>query len=165
VITTTYSTVIDHPLDTTWALIRDFNNYPVYIDGVTESTIEDERRGDEVGAVRRFCYGGVWLRQRLHAHSDERNLLTYVGLSPFAYPDGVVDEPPPPATYEGTMHLLPVVDGERTYIEWSVSVDAAPAHADSWRKLLLNLIPEWTGSLQRTLDRRTLRSGALVRRS
>ena len=56
-IKTSYSTVIDHRLGATWALLRDFNNYPVYIEGVTDSVIEDQRRGDEVGAVRRFCYG------------------------------------------------------------------------------------------------------------
>jgi hypothetical protein len=153
-ITTSHSTVIDHRLATTWALIRDFNSYPAYIDGVTDSTIEDQRRGDEVGAVRRFCYGGVWLRQRLHAHSDEQSSLSYVGLSPFEYPDGLVDERPPPAAYEGTIRLLPVVDEDRTCVEWSVSVDASPAHADSWRTLLMKLIPDWTESLRRTLDRR-----------
>lgn len=152
-ITTSYSTVIDHRLDKTWALLRDFNNYPVYIEGVTDSVIEDARPGDEVGAVRRFCYGGVWLRQRLQAHSDDQSSLTYAGLAPFAYPDGVVDERPPPAAYEGTIRLLPIVDGDRTYVEWSVSVEAAPEHTDSWRKLLMRLIPEWTGSLRRTLER------------
>src|SRR5215475_7847298 len=47
-----YSTVLNHPLETVWALIRDFNNYPAYIEGVSESAIEDNRRGDEVGAIR-----------------------------------------------------------------------------------------------------------------
>lgn len=37
-------------METVWSLIRDFNNYPSYIDGVTESVIEDGKRGDEVGA-------------------------------------------------------------------------------------------------------------------
>ncbi|WP_247333451.1 hypothetical protein [Bradyrhizobium sp. 147] len=32
-----YSTVLDQPLDEVWSLIRDFNNYPAYID--------DNRRG------------------------------------------------------------------------------------------------------------------------
>ena len=152
-ITTSYSTVIDHPLAKAWAMLRDFNNYPVYIEGVTDSIIEDERRGDEVGAVRRFCYGGVWLRQRLQAHSDNESSLTYAGLETFEYPEGIAGERPPPAAYEGTIRLLPIVDGDRTYVEWSVSVDAAPAHADCWRKLLTQLIPAWTGSLRRTLDR------------
>lgn len=58
------------------AVCCDFNNYPTYIDGVTESVIEDGKRGDEVGAVRRFRYHDNWIRQRLGAHSDERRSLT-----------------------------------------------------------------------------------------
>ena len=42
-----YSTVLNHPLETVWTLIRDFNNYPAYIDGVSESVIEDDKGGDE----------------------------------------------------------------------------------------------------------------------
>ncbi|MFX8358768.1 SRPBCC family protein, partial [Acinetobacter baumannii] len=68
-----YSAVLDHPLDTVWSLIRDFNNYPAYIEGVSESVIEDDKRGDEVGAVRRFCYLGLWVRQRLAGHSDTQH--------------------------------------------------------------------------------------------
>jgi hypothetical protein len=153
-ITARYSTVLEHPVETAWSLIRDFNNYPAYIDGVTESVIEDDKKGDEVGAIRRFLYAGNWLRQRLAGHSDEQRTLTYVGMDPFAFPPGVVSETPPPARYEGTMHLLRIVDGERTLIEWSVSVDAAPAQAESWRNLLLSMIQQWTDSLQRSLARR-----------
>jgi hypothetical protein len=47
--TATYRAVLDHPVEIVWSLIRDFNNYPAYIDGVTESLIEDDKRGDEVG--------------------------------------------------------------------------------------------------------------------
>jgi hypothetical protein len=151
-ITAYYSTVLDHPVETVWSLIRDFNNYPVYIEGVTESSIEDDRRGDEVGAVRRFNYGGTWIRQRLAAHSDAQHSLTYAGVDPFPFPDGVVAEPPPPARYEGTMHLLPIVDGDRTLIEWSVALDATPEGAVPWRSLLMSMIPQWTDSLRRTLD-------------
>jgi len=71
-----YSTVLNHPLETVWDLIRDFNNYPAYIEGVSESVIEDDRGGDEVGAVRRFCYLGNWIRQRLAGHSDDAHVLT-----------------------------------------------------------------------------------------
>ena len=38
-----YSAVLDHPLETVWTLIRDFNNYPAYIEGVSESMIEDDK--------------------------------------------------------------------------------------------------------------------------
>jgi hypothetical protein len=74
-----YSTVLNHPLESVWTLIRDFNNYPAYIEGVSESVIEDDKGGDEVGAVRRFCYLGNWIRQRLAGHSDEAHTLTYAG--------------------------------------------------------------------------------------
>ena len=81
-----YSTVLNHPLETVWDLIRDFNNYPAYIDGVSESVIEDDKGGDEVGAVRRFCYLGNWIRQRLAGHSDEAHSLTYAGIEPLPFP-------------------------------------------------------------------------------
>ncbi|WP_225674671.1 SRPBCC family protein [Bradyrhizobium hereditatis] len=76
-----YSTVLNHPLETVWALIRDFNNYPAYIDGVSESMIEDDKGGDAVGAIRRFCYLGNWIRQRLAGHSDQAHSLTMRALS------------------------------------------------------------------------------------
>ena len=115
-----YSTVLNHPLETVWALIRDFNNYPAYIDGVSESVIEDDRGGDEVGAVRRFCYLGNWIRQRLAGHSDEAHSLTYAGIEPLPFPAEATPDAPAPTRYEGTMHLLPVVEGNRTFIEWAV---------------------------------------------
>lgn len=152
-VTAYYSTVLDQPVEAVWSLIRDFNNYPVYIAGVSESLIEDDRRGDEVGAVRRFLYGDMWIRQRLAAHSDEQRSLTYAGIDPFAYPAGLVAGPPPPVRYEGTMHLMPIVEGARTFIEWSVTLRALPEHADIWQTLFQSLIPEWTASLRRTLER------------
>jgi hypothetical protein len=150
--TTAYhSAVLEHPVETVWQLIRDFNNYPVYIEGVTESVIEDGKRGDEVGAVRRFRYGDSWIRQRLSAHSDEQRSLTYTGIDPFSYPADVPFGAPSPVRYEGTMHLLPVVDSNHTFIEWSVALDTAPSQADPWRNLFLEMIPDWTNSLRRTL--------------
>jgi hypothetical protein len=152
-ITAYYSTVLDHPIDAVWGLIRDFNNYPAYIDGVTESMIEDDKRGDEVGAVRRFNYGGNWIRQRLVHHSDQKRSLAYSGLDRLAFPPGQIAAPPSPTGYEGTMHLLRVVDGERTFIEWSVVLDTAPGEEEPWHKLFMSWIPEWTESLRRTLAR------------
>ena len=148
-----YTAVLDHPLKTVWELIRDFNNYPAYIEGVSESVIEDERRGDEVGAVRRFCYRGNWVRQRLAGHSDELHFLTYAGIEPLPFPAGPPDSPAP-TRYEGTMHLLEIVEGNRTLIEWSVALDTEPEHADRWRAQFQSWIPEWTGSLRRALARR-----------
>ena len=161
-----YSAVLDHPLDDVWSLIRDFNNYPAYIDGVSESLIEDDKRGDEVGAIRRFCYLGNWIRQRLVDHSDRQHTLTYAGLEALPYPqdDGsqrgsqAESEVPAPTRYQGSMHLRPIVEGDRTLIEWSVALDTEPAGADRWQALFGSWIPAWTDSLARTLARARPRS-------
>jgi hypothetical protein len=146
-----YSAVLDHPVETVWSLIRDFNSYPDYIDGVTDSVIEDDRRGDEVGAIRRFCYLGNWIRQRLVGHSDEQRSLTYGGIDPLPFPPGLIAETPAPASYQGTIHLRRIVEGERTFVEWYVVIDSVPNDAASWHKLFQSWIPDWTGSLERAL--------------
>jgi hypothetical protein len=148
-----YSTVLDHPLETVWSLIRDFNNYPAYIDGVSESTIEDNRRGDEVGAIRRFCYLGNWVRQRLAAHSDDRHLLTYAGIEPLPFPAELAEEHGP-VRYQGTMRLREIVEGNRTFIEWSVALDTPPQDAKRWHQIFQSWIPDWTHSLEGALARR-----------
>jgi len=147
-----YSAVLDHPLDTVWSLIRDFNNYPAYIEGVSESMIEDDRPGDEVGAIRRFCYHGNWIRQRLAAHSDAAHSLTYACIDPLPFPVEFA-ETRGSVRYEGTMSLRSVVEGNRTFIEWSVALDTEPQDAEPWRALFQSWIPEWTGSLAKTLAR------------
>jgi hypothetical protein len=152
--TSYYSAVLDQPLETVWSLIRDFNNYPAYIDGVSESVIEDDRRGDEVGAVRRFCYLGNWVRQRLAGHSDQAHSLTYAGIEPLPYPSADGPETVSPVHYEGTMHLIRILEGNRTLIEWSVVLNTAPQDAERWRSLFQSWIPEWTHSLARALARR-----------
>jgi hypothetical protein len=149
-----YSTVLDHPLETVWSMIRDFNNYPAYIDDVSESVIENDRRGDEVGAVRRFCYLGNWVRQRLAVHSDDAHLLSYAGIEPLPFPSAGTLEAVSPAAYEGTMQLTRIVEGNRTFIEWTVALESAPQDAERWRELLQSWIPDWTGSLARALSRR-----------
>jgi hypothetical protein len=147
-----YSSVLDHPIDRVWELVRDFNNYPRYIDGVLESMIEDDKRGDEVGAVRKFNYQGNWIRQRLVRHSDEQHLLTYAGIDPFAFPSEDAGTPQP-ARYEGTIQLHRIVDGDRTFIEWPVELDTAAGEEEPWHQLFMAMIPEWTDSLRRTLAR------------
>lgn len=154
-VTACYSTILDHPVETVWPLIRDFNNYPAYIDGVVESVIEDDKRGDEIGAIRRFLYRDNWIRQRLVGHSDGQRSLTYAGMEPFAFPDGLTADKPAPVDYQGTLRLHRVVEGGRTFIEWSVTVEAGPEHVDLWQGLLLSLISDWTASLGRALVRRT----------
>jgi hypothetical protein len=150
-----YSSVLNHNADHVWRLIRDFNNYPSYIDGVTESVIEDDKRGDEIGAVRRFCYRGSWLRQRLAAHSDTERFFRYSGMEPFPFPAQDDSDAPAAVDYTGTLRLTPIIDGDQTFVEWYVEYDCPPKDVERWRDLLMDLIPQWVHSLQRTLDGET----------
>jgi hypothetical protein len=72
-----YSTVFPQPASAIWEIIRDFNNYPVWVGGAGESRIEDGKSGDTVGAVRSVLYRGRHIRQRLLALSDAERAQTY----------------------------------------------------------------------------------------
>ena len=81
-----YSTIFAQPADAVWSVIRDFNNYPVWVDGAGDSVIEDGKTGEAVGAVRNVVYNGVRRRQKLLALSDAERSQTYAfaGESPAA---------------------------------------------------------------------------------
>lgn len=132
-------------------MIRDFDNYPRYIEGVSESVIEDSKRGDEVGAVRRFRYGETWIRQQLTAHSDTDRSFTYAGMERFPFPGKEGADAPAPIDYRGTLRIAPIVNGDRTFVEWFVEFESAPNQAGQWTDLLSELIVQWVDSLQRTL--------------
>ncbi|HEY4985103.1 MAG TPA: SRPBCC family protein, partial [Bradyrhizobium sp.] len=72
-----YSTVFAQPAPEVWKIIRDFNNYPVWVGGAGESRIEDGKSGDTVGAIRSVLYQGRHIRQRLLAQSDVERSQTY----------------------------------------------------------------------------------------
>lgn len=69
-----YSTIFREPASEIWKIIRDFNNYPIWVNGAGESRIEDGKSGDAVGAVRHVLYQGRHIRQRLVALSDAERL-------------------------------------------------------------------------------------------
>ena len=56
-------------------------------------------------------------------------------------------------TIAGTMSLHEVTEGNRTFIEWSVALDAEPADSERWHSQFQSWIPDWTDSLVRTLAR------------
>jgi polyketide cyclase/dehydrase/lipid transport protein len=149
-----YSSVLNQSVDQVWSLVRDFNNYPSYIDGVTESVIEDNKRGDEVGAVRRFCYRGSWIRQSLTAHADTERSFSYSGMEPLQFPAKGAFDVPAASDYVGTLRLMPIIDGARTFIEWYVELSCPQKDVQQWNDLLMDLIPQWVNSLRRTLDAR-----------
>ena len=135
------------PVGEVWALVRDFNNYPRYIDGVDASVIEDEKSGESVGAVRRFRHDGDWIRQRLIALPDGERSLTYAGLDPFPFPSAGA-EGPAPIDYQGTIRLTPIIEEDRTFLEWWLDFDCAPDERARWSAFLSGAIAQWAASLR-----------------
>ena len=135
-----YSTVFEHSADEVWNTIRDFNNYPVWVDGAGESRIEDGRSGDAVGAVRDVLYDGRRIRQRLLALSDVDRSQTY----------GFCGAPPAPLHhYQATIRVTPVVDGDRAFVEWDATFDCEAGRREELTAFYRNAFATWLGSLDR----------------
>ena len=80
-----YSTILDHPADAVWAVIRPFDHY-AWAGVPSETVIEQGKRGDQVSAVRRVSVGDKVIRQALLAHSDVDRSYTYALLDPPPFP-------------------------------------------------------------------------------
>ena len=111
------STVVDAPVDAVWAFLRDFNGHDRWHPIVAESVIENGRRADEIGCVRRFrLRQGGWLREQLLRLSDRERSFSYC----------ILEAPIPLYDYVATLRLKPVTDGNRTFWEWTSSFETPP---------------------------------------
>ena len=137
-----YSTIFEQTADAVWSVIRDFNNYPVWVDGAGESVIEDGRSGDAVGCVRNVLYNGARRRQRLLALSDVDHTQTYAFAG---------DSPLPVTDFEATIRVTPVIDGGRAFVEWWATFDCAAEDRDARVVSLRDSFALWLESLRRCL--------------
>jgi len=141
-----YSTIFDQPADEVWSIIRDFNNYSVWVDGAGESQIEAGKSGDSVSAIRNVLYNGKQLRQRLLALSDVERSQTY---------EFVGEAPMPARRYRATLRVTPVVDGNRAFVEWWATFDCEPERRNDLVAFFRNGFAQWLGSLRRYLNHRS----------
>ena len=140
-----YSTVFAQSAGDIWNAIRDFNNYPVWVDGAGDSQIEDGKSGDAVGAIRNVLYRGQRIRQRLVALSEQECSQVY------EFCDAA---PMPVQNYRATLKITPIVDGGRSFVEWWATFDCAPEHLDERAAFFRDAFAGWLGSLRRYLDGR-----------
>ena len=137
-----YSTVFEQKAADIWKIIRDFNNYPVWVAGAGESEIEGGKSGDTVGAVRNVLYRERRIRQRLLAQSDVERSQTYE----FA------GAPALPVTgFQATLRVTPVIDGDRAFVEWWATFDCEAASRDELTGTLQGWFEKWLESLRDTL--------------
>lgn len=117
-----YSMVLDQSAAAVWAVIRPFDHYS-WAGVETETSIEDGKAGDQVGAVRRFEIGGRLTRQVLLAHSDLERSYSYgfADLCPFPVED-----------YCATIRVTPIVADGRALVEWWATFDCALDERAKW---------------------------------
>lgn len=119
------SSVIDAPVEKVWARIRDFNGLPGWHPRMVESEIEDGRKANDVGCVRKFkVASGAIIREKLLAFSDDGHTVTY----------SIVEHPAPISNHTSTLTLERVTDGDRTYAVWTADFDAPADKADEVAK-------------------------------
>ena len=103
------STILDHPVDRVWEVLRDFNGHDRWHPAVADSQIERGHPSDRVGCVRRFhLTGGETLREQLLTLSDIDLTYSYC----------LLETPIPLFNYVAEVRLLPVTDGDRTFWRW-----------------------------------------------
>lgn len=142
-----HSTVFDGwPADRVWEVVRDFNSYPIWVNGVDESHIEGGLPGTAVGVTRNFRMGTSRIRQRLLAHSDVDRFFTYESCEPFQMDENGRDRTL--VRYQGTLRITPITDGKRSFAEWSAEYECSAADADYWNTWWIKTPPEWLESLR-----------------
>lgn len=111
------SSVINAPVEQVWMKVRDFNSLPDWYPSVIDSHIENGDPSEKIGCIRSFNReDGLTIRERLLGLDDQKYVCTYFLLEP--------DKPM--EDYVCTMRLLPITDGDRTYIEWLADFKCLP---------------------------------------
>ena len=119
--------MINAPASRIWELIRDFNALPSWHPGIAESRIEGNSPADQVSCVRTFCLkDGGYILERLLALSDFDFSCTY----------SILESPMPLRNDVSTLKLTSVIDGDRTFAEWSAEFEC---EKDQERKLITTI--------------------------
>ncbi len=115
------SDVIEAPIEKVWSLIRDFNGMPNWHPFIRDSEIEAALPSDAVGCVRSFhLANGGHLREQLLSLSDRDHECIYC----------ILESPLPVTGYVAGYRLLPVTEGQRTFIDWWAEFEVSAADSD-----------------------------------
>ncbi|MFT8715093.1 SRPBCC family protein [Gluconobacter potus] len=116
------SSVLPASVSSVWGLIRDFGALGKWLPGVKSCVIEGDEAGDRVGAIRRLEMGDVGvIREQLLALSDVDHAVAF----------SIIESALPIGNYRSTISLLPITDGDRTFIQWRGQFEAPVEHAAS----------------------------------
>ena len=113
------SSVVDAPAEQVWATIRGFDAVADWLPFVKSSPIEDGGDPTRVECVRVLTQtDGEVFREVLVALSDAERFYSYTFVS----------SPVPVRNHRTTLRVLPITDGNRSYVEWSSTFEIDPQH-------------------------------------
>jgi hypothetical protein len=113
------SSVVNAPAEKVWASIRRFDAVVNWLPFVKSSPIEDGGDPTRVGCVRVLTQtNGEVFREVLVALSDAERSYSYTFVS----------SPVPVRNHRTTLRVLPITDGNRSYVEWSSRFEIDPEH-------------------------------------
>jgi hypothetical protein len=113
------SSVVDAPAQKIWATIRRFDAAADWLPFVKSSPIEDGGDPTRVGCVRVVTQtDGEVFREVLVALSDEERFYSYT----------FVGSPVPVRNHLTTLGVLPITDGDRSYVQWSSRFEIDPQY-------------------------------------
>jgi hypothetical protein len=125
------SAIIEAPVETVWATIRDFGALAAWHPALSQSEIEGGDPPDRVGCIRSLqLHGGGGARERLLMLDDSRYSFSYNFETP-AFPVG---------NYVSTLELIPVTNGDATFARWSATFDEQPEDAGKYVDIVSNAV-------------------------
>jgi uncharacterized protein YndB with AHSA1/START domain len=146
------STILDAPIETVWATIRDFNGLPSWHPAIAKSEIEGGLDSDVVGCIRRFwLQDGAMVRERLLSFDDRMTSFSYNFETP-AFPV---------KNYVARVRLMPVTKTGHTFAEWEAHFDEAPGDEGKYVDIVSNGVFQggWT-ALKAALPGKAAPAGA-----
>jgi hypothetical protein len=113
------SSVVDATAEKVWAAIRPFDAVADWLPFVKSSPIEDGGDPTRVGCIRVLTQtDGEVFREVLVALSDTERFYSYTFAT----------SPVPVRNHRTTLKVLPITDGQRSYVEWSSRFDIDPEY-------------------------------------
>jgi uncharacterized protein YndB with AHSA1/START domain len=125
------SAIIDAPVETVWAAIRDFGALASWHPALAQSAIEGDGDPDIVGGIRTLeLQGGAVASERLLMLDDSRYSFSYAFVTP-AFP---IDN------YVATIELIPVTNGDKTFAQWTGTFDRRPEETGDYADIISNAV-------------------------
>jgi hypothetical protein len=137
------SRVVEAPAGKVWTTIRRFDAVTEWLPFVKSSPIENGGDPTRVGCVRILTQtDGEVFREVLLALSDAERFYSYTFVS----------SPVPVRDHRTTLRVLPITDGNRSYVEWSSRFDIDPMYEAQLVDLMNRNFVNGLQSLARKFD-------------